>query len=154
MKVEEAIAKARESFKNSSLYDFSRNLNPTKLALFFKKAFEEEFEFTPVIVLPKNFTNKMRGFLKLFRNNGYSNKEILDFVKEVISNWYMLRGKKIETVNGKTWRLGKYPKLEDIVYCNRSLLQLLEDIKAQENARAKKPAKLNSKEILKKWLGE
>jgi len=88
-----------------------RQLTPRNLIYYFNNLCE-----TPRPVTKDTF-NKLNGFIKLLRNNDWTDEQIYEFIKESVENWP--KGEKaITNKNRKEYILDTQPNLQDIIICS------------------------------------
>jgi len=97
-------------------------------------------------LLTKDTRNKVNGFIKLLKNNGYEDHEIWDFIKQVFENWDYFKQQDFYTDNRKKYILAIRPDLKDIIVCKGQFIQELskeEELECNSN---------EEKDMYQMWL--
>lgn len=128
MNVSEAMKKARskhqESLKAQREKRLSRPASVTGIIQFFNDLYVRQ-EMGAMPPMKKEDKNKINGFIKFFKNNGYTDKEIYQFVENVFDFWSRLRNLDIYTDNRKKYILDTRPNLIDMIHCKTQIFQEL-----------------------------
>lgn len=133
LKVSDSIRAAKERHKRSSELRKERQINRpvsvSGLCRFFNHQFEKAGFGAPPL-LTKDTTNKLNGFLKVLKNNDYSDRDIYGLVKNYINAFERIKSEEFFTANNKKYVLGGRPTLKDLIICRDCIINkvMVEDI--------------------------
>jgi hypothetical protein len=103
----------------------SRPVTTNGFIQYFYDLYEKHDYGTP-LPLKKDTRNKVSGFVRLLKNNGYEDKDIYGFLEQVFEKWPQFKQKRLLTNNKKTYILSDTPDLQDMIVCRDSILRELQ----------------------------
>lgn len=125
MKLNQAIEQAKKQHKATvkinNQKQVKRSVTVSGLCRFFNFIFEEYEYGTPPLITKKE-SNMISGFIKVLKNNHYSDSEIYEFVKGYIQNFEQIKKQNIYTIKGKIYTIGARPNIKDLLYCRDDLI--------------------------------
>ena len=119
-RLERARRKALEFQKQKAEKMFEKNITPYKLLIYFNNLVIQNYNSYPVH--SKKTKQMVSGLIKFLKNNGFSDKQIYDWIKEIVENWDKYSNKTCTTDKGKEYKINIYPNLDDIIYCKKFFL--------------------------------
>jgi len=121
-----AIQKAKSKHENSKEEDrrkrLSRPVTAGGIINFFHDLYFK-YDIKGYVPLKKDDYNKVNGFIKLLRNNHYSDEEIYAVIEEIFSQWDQIKEADIKTDNRKSYILNDSTDLLDIVKCKNDIFR-------------------------------
>lgn len=120
MGVTDAVNKGRETNKTAKQIYLAKQYNrPVSITgvLQFMSEQLKIYDYGQMAPISKENKNKINGFIKFLRNNGFDDKEIYEFVKKCVENWQEFLGIDIHTDNRKKYNLDTVPNIIDIIHC-------------------------------------
>lgn len=125
MKLNQAIEKAKERHKSSVLKNnqrqYDRLITVQGLCRFFNFQFERKDYGVPPVITKKE-SNMVSGFIRVLKNNNYSDKDIYDIIDKYLMIFETLKGQGMVTTNGKKHTIGARPNLKDLLYCRDDII--------------------------------
>jgi len=119
-RLERARRKALEFQKQKTEKMFEKNITPYKLLIYFNNLVIQNYN--SYSVHSKKTKQMVSGLIKFLKNNGFSDKQIYDWIKEIVENWDKYSNKTCTTDKGKEYKINIYPSLDDIIYCKKFFL--------------------------------
>lgn len=119
-KINKAKKKAQKNITNKLAKIHERRATPTNVVLYFNHAVTQIYGYMPTI--SKETNKKLSGLIKYLKNNGFTDTDIFNWLKEIIENWNEYALKKTTTDRGKEYFINNYPNLNDIIYCKKFFL--------------------------------
>ena len=120
MNLSEAIQKGKKTHQTAKqIYlakMFNRPVSITGILQFFSEQLSLN-NYGPMAPINKKNKGMIQGFIKFLRNNGFTDREIYEFVQKCVENWAELAEKQFLTDNRKKYNLDTVPNLVDIVIC-------------------------------------
>ena len=120
MNVEDAINKGKQTNQTAKqLYlakQFNRPVSMTGILQFMAEQLKLH-DYGQMAPISKANKGKVHGFIKFLRNNGFTDREIYEFVQKCIENWQDFLRTDIYTDNRKKYNLDTIPNIIDIIHC-------------------------------------
>jgi hypothetical protein len=127
-KAEAGRARRRSKF-------FSSPASPNKLIqLFSSECTKNDYGRLPP--LSQKTRNMLNGFIRLGRNNNWTEERFYEIIVEIVEYWKILKTKDIRTLNLKKVTLGDRPSLLEFLIARDSILSAIEEIKKQKTVEA------------------
>lgn len=120
MNLSEAVQKGKQTNQTAKqrylAKIYNRPVSITGILQFFNEQLSIN-NYGPMAPIAKKNQHKLNGFIKMLRNNGFSDQEIYEFVQKCVENWAVLSKKQFFTDNRKHYNLDAVPNLIDIIHC-------------------------------------
>lgn len=119
-KIKAAKNKAKEYQKSKIKKLPKRKASSFNILLFFNHLVAQTYDM--VACHSKDTRKKVGGLIKFLKNNGFTDEEIYDWIRDIVENWERYALKKTTTDRGHEYTINNYPNLKDIIYCKTFFL--------------------------------
>jgi len=119
--IESAKKRHRQTVLKKNNAQHTKVATPTGLCRFFNFKFESYGYGAPPLITKKE-SNMVSGFIRLLKNNHYSDKRVYKFVGDYLEHFPKIKLKDVYTDKGKKYTMGARPNIKDLLYCKSDLL--------------------------------
>jgi hypothetical protein len=125
LKSDDAIASAIKRHKEAASARKSKQINRpvtvSGLCRFFNFQFEQAGFGAPPLIT-QDTTKKLNGFIKVLKNNYYTDADIYNLIKRYIDAFERIKSEEFFTSNNKKYAVGGRPTIRDLIICRDCII--------------------------------
>jgi len=104
----------------------NRPISVSGLCRFFNHQFQQA-GYGAITPLTKETKVKINGFIKVLKNNGYSDQNIYELIEKYIAAFEKIKSEDMYTANNKKYVLAGRPSLRDLIICRDCIINKVYD---------------------------